>query len=143
MSIEAGDLEIYVFPLPKVVLFPATAQPLNIFEPRYVEMVNDAMANDRLIALTSAGVSGQIAGCGAVELLEEREDGTMMILVRSEFKVRIISVNETSKPYLVARAMKISETTDLQPGHVFYLHRMMREVSGWLERNIPQAEETR
>ncbi|MDW8222607.1 MAG: LON peptidase substrate-binding domain-containing protein [Gemmatales bacterium] len=42
---------VRLFPLPNVVLFPHALQPLHIFEPRYVEMTEDALASDRLIAL--------------------------------------------------------------------------------------------
>src|ERR1043165_4435281 len=40
-----------VFPLPNVVLFPNVFLPLHIFEPRYREMVADALASDRLIGM--------------------------------------------------------------------------------------------
>ena len=41
-----------LFPLPNLVLFPHVIQPLHIFEPRYVEMLEDAVADDRLIAMS-------------------------------------------------------------------------------------------
>jgi uncharacterized protein len=41
---------VRLFPLPNLVLFPHTVQPLHIFEPRYVEMVEEALAADQLIA---------------------------------------------------------------------------------------------
>ena len=40
-----------LFPLPNLVLFPHVVQPLHIFEPRYRELMADALAGDRLIAL--------------------------------------------------------------------------------------------
>ena len=40
-----------LFPLPGALLLPRSELPLNIFEPRYVAMVNDAMAGDRLIGM--------------------------------------------------------------------------------------------
>ncbi len=43
--------EVRLFPLPNVVLFPGVLQPLHIFEPRYCEMLKDALAHDRLIAM--------------------------------------------------------------------------------------------
>lgn len=140
MEFEPVDLEVFVFPLPDVVLFPATSQPLNIFEPRYIEMVNDAIKLDRPIALTSKSAAGAVAGCGDVRVLELREDGTMMILVKSDCKVRFNQIDDLSKPYLIAKATTIIEETELDPGHVFYLHRLMKEVSGWLERNMPHPK---
>ena len=41
-----------LFPLPNLVMFPHVLQPLHIFEPRYREMLEDAMADDRLIAMS-------------------------------------------------------------------------------------------
>ncbi|MFT7642841.1 MAG: Lon protease-like protein [Pirellulaceae bacterium] len=43
---------VRLFPLPNVVLFPHVMQPLRIFEPRYCEMLEDAMRDDQLIAMT-------------------------------------------------------------------------------------------
>lgn len=140
---------VFVFPLPRIVLFPGTTQPLNIFEPRYVEMVNDAIEQDREIALVqiepagemaSRGVLGRIrsvAGCGKVQLLERRPDGTMLILLRATRKVRLDQAIETTKPYLMAEVTTIPETVDLEPGYQFYLHRLLKELDGWLERNVP------
>ena len=41
-----------LFPLPNMVLFPHVVQPLHVFEPRYRQMTADALAGDRLIAVT-------------------------------------------------------------------------------------------
>jgi len=43
--------QVRLFPLPNVVLLPHVVQPLHIFEPRYCELLEDALATDRLIAL--------------------------------------------------------------------------------------------
>ena len=42
---------VRLFPLPNLVMFPNVMQPLRVFEPRYIEMVEDALAGDRLIAM--------------------------------------------------------------------------------------------
>ena len=42
---------IPVFPLSNFIIFPHTTVPFNIFEPRYVEMINDSMKNDKMIGL--------------------------------------------------------------------------------------------
>lgn len=140
MNLDPNDREIFIFPLPTVILFPGTMQPLNIFEPRYIEMVNDAVRLARPIALTSRSAVGSIAGCGHVKILETRADGAMMILLRSDCKVRFNKIDDSSKAYLIAQATAIFEKTELEAGNIFYLHRLMREVAGWLERNIPQPK---
>ena len=132
MSSDPLEIEVFVFPLPKVTLFPATAQPLNIFEPRYIEMINDAIEQDRPVALGQAAAVGSIAGCGRVQLLERRPDGTMMILLRAERKVEIRSVDTSAKSYVIAKAKTIQEHTVLEPAQKFYLHRLMKEVGSWL-----------
>lgn len=43
---------IPIFPLAGALLLPRTQLPLNIFEPRYIAMVNDALASDRIIGMT-------------------------------------------------------------------------------------------
>ena len=42
---------IPVFPLGNFIIFPNTTVPLNIFEPRYIEMINDSMKTNKLIGL--------------------------------------------------------------------------------------------
>lgn len=53
------DGRVRLFPLPELVVFPHALQPLHIFEPRYCEMLRDAMASDHLIAM--ATLTGGIA----------------------------------------------------------------------------------
>ena len=43
--------KIPVFPLSNFIIFPKTTVPLNIFEPRYIDMVNDSMKSDKLIGM--------------------------------------------------------------------------------------------
>jgi len=51
IKLENLPLTIAVFPLPNFIIFPHTTVPLNIFEPRYVEMINDSMKADKMIGL--------------------------------------------------------------------------------------------
>ena len=61
--------ESRLFPLPNLVVFPHVVQPLHIFEPRYVEMLEDAVAGDNLIAmgLLLPGWEGQYEGRPSVD----------------------------------------------------------------------------
>ncbi|MEQ8965933.1 MAG: LON peptidase substrate-binding domain-containing protein [Azospirillaceae bacterium] len=78
-----------VFPLTGVLLLPRGHLPLNIFEPRYLAMVDDALAADRLIGMIqpSDGAEGRAAspplyatGCaGRITALEETDDGRYLI----------------------------------------------------------------
>ena len=49
-----------VFPLSNFIIFPRTTVPLNIFEPRYIEMVDQSMKTNRLIGMIQPKKSGQL-----------------------------------------------------------------------------------
>lgn len=68
-SLDDFDGTTRLFPLPNLVIFPQVVQPLHIFESRYVEMVEDAIADDNLIAmgLLTPGWEGQYEGRPPVE----------------------------------------------------------------------------
>jgi uncharacterized protein len=91
-----------IFPLPNVVLFPNVFLPLHIFEPRYREMVADALANDRLIGVVllrpgwERDYEGRPPvypiGCsGVITHVERLPDGRYNIVLRGIERVRIVS----------------------------------------------------
>ena len=51
MQISDLPNKIPVFPLSNFIIFPKTSVPLNIFEPRYIEMINDSMKSNKLIGM--------------------------------------------------------------------------------------------
>ena len=90
-----------LFPLPNVVLFPNVFLPLHIFEPRYREMVADAVASDRMIGmvLLRPGWEGDYegrppvysVGCsGVVTHVERLADGRYNLVLRGLDRFRII-----------------------------------------------------
>ena len=110
---------IPVFPLPNVVLFPNVFLPLHIFEPRYRQMVNDALSGDRIIGMAllrpgwEADYDGRPAvyplGCaGVITHAERLADGRFNIVLRGMEKFRITG-EETSKPYRVAYVEPVLE----------------------------------
>ncbi len=115
-------IEIPVFPLPNVVLFPHTLLPLHIFEKRYRQMVRDALRSDRRIAMAlykdgeedpNAGGSDcySIGGMGDITKIEELEDGRYNILLTGRSRYKLIEV-VARVPYRVARVRLLD---DLQP----------------------------
>ena len=87
-----------IFPLSGVLLLPEGRLPLNIFEPRYLEMVNDAMANERMIGmvqpLTSERLSHtpevySIGGAGRITAYQETDDGRYLITLSGVSRFRI------------------------------------------------------
>ena len=51
MNIQELPTTIPVFPLSNFIMFPGSSVPLNIFEPRYLQMVNDSMKKSRIIGM--------------------------------------------------------------------------------------------
>ena len=52
--------EIPIFPLSNFIIFPGTTVPLNIFEPRYIKMIDEAMKGNRIIGLIQPKKSGDL-----------------------------------------------------------------------------------
>ena len=52
-----------VFPLSNFIIFPKTTVPLNIFEPRYIEMINDSMKSNKLIGMIQPKNSNNDQNC--------------------------------------------------------------------------------
>ena len=108
-----------IFPLPSVVLFPNVFLPLHIFEPRYREMVTDALAGDRMIGmvLMRPGWEGQYEGrppvysvgcAGLITFSEQHPDGRYNIVLRGLEKFRILD-EDHSRSYRIARVEALME----------------------------------
>jgi len=108
-----------IFPLPNVVLFPNVFLPLHIFEPRYREMVADAVASDRMIGmvLLRPGWERQYegrpsvypVGCsGVITHVERLQDGRYNIVLRGIERFRILE-EDSSRSYRRARIEPIPE----------------------------------
>ena len=75
-------MEIPIFPLNGAVLFPGTSLPLNIFESRYIEMIDYALARDRLIGMIQTDDKNNLynIGCvGRIHSFNETHDGRYLI----------------------------------------------------------------
>jgi len=119
---------IPLFPLPNAVLFPNVFLPLHIFEPRYRQMVADALAGDRIIGMVllrpgyEADYEGRppifAVGCaGVITHSQPLADGRYDIVLRGMEKIRVVSEDHT-QPYRIGHVESISETVppdDVQP----------------------------
>ena len=99
---------IPVFPLSNFIIFPNTTVPLNIFEPRYLDMVNDSMKSDKLIGMiqpkNSRDVSGipklHNVGClGKITSFRETEDGRYLIELKGKIRFQIVNEINSDKKY--------------------------------------------
>lgn len=119
--VRAADLPqvIPVFPLPGAILLPRGQLPLNIFEPRYLNMIDDAMAGDRIIGMVQpqAGPHGlSPVGCaGRITSFAETSDGRYLITLTGCARFRLASEIPTQTPYRQIRADFGPFETDLSP----------------------------
>ncbi len=98
---------IPVFPLTGALLLPGGQLPLNIFEPRYLMMFDDAMASNRIIGMVQPafgekGAAGEVCevGCaGRITAIAETGDGRYMVTLSGICRFRVIRESHAGKPY--------------------------------------------
>jgi Lon protease-like protein len=111
--------EIPLFPLPEVSLFPGVSRPFVIFEPRYREMIADALAGSRIIGMVALrpGFEKDYEGrppiyeigcAGQIQQYEKLSDGRYLILLRGVMTFRIASEDQR-KPYRIAHVESVPE----------------------------------
>jgi len=107
-DLDALPKVIPVFPLAGVVLLPRGVMPLNIFEPRYLEMVRDAMAGEKLIGMLQPRVAEERGrspalfdvGCiGRVTECAETDDGRMLIELTGLRRFKVARELQVVTPY--------------------------------------------
>jgi len=96
-----------VFPLSNFIFFPNTSAPLNIFEPRYIQMINDSIKSNRLIGMaqpkgTSNSKKPELfkVGClGKIMSFNETDDGRYVIVLNGVCRFNIVEEIDRGKPY--------------------------------------------
>ena len=99
--------KIPVFPLSNFIIFPNTTVPLNIFEPRYIQMVDDCMKGNRLIGIVQPKKTGDLkkpnlyeVGCiGKITSFDETEDGRYLIILSGICRYKIVNELTNDKLY--------------------------------------------
>ena len=108
MKKENLPIKIPVFPLSNFIIFPKTTVPLNIFEPRYIDMINDSMKSNKLIGMIQPKKSGNNQlipilhniGClGKIISFTETNDGRYLVELRGLIRFEIVKEIDTSKKY--------------------------------------------
>ncbi len=120
---------IPIFPLESAIVFPRGNLPLNVFEPRYLNMVDDAMYSNRVIGMIQPflpdgpGEKPLIenppllkTGClGRINSYSETDDGRYMVNLRGMCRFQIVEEQEMTRPYRMATVSYENFLGDMKP----------------------------
>lgn len=107
---------IPVFPLAAALLLPGGRMPLNIFEPRYLQMIDEAVGRDRVIGMIQPGLDGSLrergepelspVGClGRITALNETGDGRYLIALQGICRFRLAGELAVRTPFRQCRIL--------------------------------------
>ena len=110
MKKDELPIKIPVFPLSNFIIFPKTTVPLNIFEPRYIDMVNDSMKSNKTIGMiqpkSSTNKNGipelhEIGCLGKITSFRETEDGRYLVELKGVIRFKNVEELDTEKKYRI------------------------------------------
>lgn len=124
---------IPVFPLFRAILLPRATLPLNIFEPRYLQMVDDVMSTSRVLGMVQPTSSGEeeeeqespasrtaplrrIGCAGRITSYQELDDGRFLVSLSGIARFEVIDEVELAKPYRVCTVSYERFVGDFVPG---------------------------
>ncbi len=109
MKKEDLPKKLAVFPLSNFIIFPKTTVPLNIFEPRYIDMINDCMSSNKLLGMIQPKSKNeenkeapelyQIGCMGKITAFKETDDKRYLIELKGLIRFQIFKEVNTNKKY--------------------------------------------
>ncbi len=113
--------KIPIFPLSNFIIFPNTTVPLNIFEPKYIQMVDECMKGNRLIGIVQPKKTGNLkkpdlydVGCvGKITSFNETDDGRYLIVLNGICRYKIVEELKNDKLYRECKISFSNYTNDL------------------------------
>tara|TARA_Y100001970_G_C14154215_1_gene814572 strand:- start:55 stop:675 length:621 start_codon:yes stop_codon:yes gene_type:complete len=111
--------QIPIFPLSGVIYFPNTNLPLNIFEQRYLDLVNDTMRKDKLMGMIQSSKQNETVykvGClGKISDFRKSEDGRILINLTGLIRFEVLEEIKNSKLYREFKVNYNKFNSDLKP----------------------------
>lgn len=140
-----------VFPLRGAILLPRAALPLNIFEPRYLAMLNDVISGSRILGMVQPadaadGVESPLGkaaklrriGCaGRVTAYQEMDDGRLLISLTGVTRFAIVRELASVTPYRICEVQYDDFANDLEPGlgeNAVDRERLLKALEAFLDR---------
>jgi Lon protease-like protein len=151
LAVPRSPAEIPLFPLESVVLFPKVRAPLHIFEPRYRQMMEAALAGERTIGMATVlpeqrgAMRGdpplfEIGCAGFIEVHERLADGrfNLILLGTERFRIRIERPRESGRLYRIAEVEWLADGLPADADEV-ELRATREEVIGALRQLLARA----
>jgi hypothetical protein len=149
-----------LFPLRGAILLPRATLPLNVFEPRYLTMVDEAMSGSRLIGIIQPAGRGEEdetpesptgkafglrrVGCaGRITSYQELDDGRIIVTLTGVARFEVRDETPTVKPYRIVTVDYTRFAHDLQPGlgeDTVDRPKLLRVLKTYLETNRLKAD---
>ncbi len=132
--------QIPVFPLSGVIYFPKTNLPLNIFEKRYLDLVNDAIKKDKLIGMIQSKKSDKEVykiGClGKISDYQKSNDGRILINLTGLTRFEVLEEKENSKLYREFKVNYKKFLLDLKPvKEEIYIEPLLEKIRTFFKKN--------
>lgn len=145
-AIPDGEFLLPLFPLPNLVFFPRTRLPLHVFEPRYRQLVSDALNSEKRfgIVLLRPGWERDYFGappihvCGTIGTIEQAvplEDGRFNLLIHGDVRFRVVG-EVSNEPYRTARVVAAPESTR-DPQQAYAQREWLAELSRQYLKYLP------
>ncbi len=147
---------IPVFPLGGALLFPRSVLPLNVFEPRYLAMVDAALASHRIIGMIQPAFMfgpnapldddrpalSQVGCAGRITALQETDDGRYLIVLTGICRFRALEDLPMSSPYRMVKTDWTPFAEDLTPSELDdgARARLLEALTTYLKRGEYKAD---
>lgn len=144
-------MELYVFPVGQILLYPSFSKPFVVVEEQFIQMIEDSVRSGVPVAVgmvhepmkthqyhvgEKLNFVCEIVGYGLPLIVERKADGSLVVFIEGTGKAKLGKVVDRKKPYIVCEAEKIEENHEINP-EIFpkflAVHRIMID---WMNSHI-------
>jgi len=144
-------MELYVFPVAQILLYPSFSKPFVVVEPQFVQMIEDSVRTGTPVAVglvhepmhtyqfhvgQKLNFVNEVVGYGLPLIVERRPDGALVVFIEGQGKARLGVVLDKRRPYIVCEAEKIEENHHILPDVFPQFLSVHRVMIGWMNAHI-------
>lgn len=129
-------MDIPIFPLNGAILFPRTNLPLNIFEKRYLKMVDFSLANNRLIGMIQTDKNGDFfhIGCyGKITNFNEADDGRYHINLEGISRFKIKEIKKNRNEFILANVENLNDKENFAGKDLSFNQKLIVKFKNYLK----------